>query len=79
MPTYSPELIASSHAPKGRAQNPSRSRPRPKKPAVGAADFFLWSARAGAERPRVCARRANAQDALMIGPLKRTALLAKPV
>jgi len=32
-----------------------------------AADFFLWSARAGAGRPRVCARRANAQDALMIG------------
>ena len=49
----------------------SRSRPRPKKPAVGAADFFLWSARAGAGRPRVCARRANAQDALMIGKTSR--------
>src|SRR5262245_60403938 len=59
------------HAPKGRAQNPSRSRPRPKKPAVGAADFFLWSARAGVGRPRVCARRANAQDAPMIGKTSR--------
>ena len=36
-----------------------------------AADFFLWSARAGAGRPRVCARRANAQDALMIGKTSR--------
>ena len=36
-----------------------------------AADFLLWSARAGAGRPRVCARRANAQDALMIGKTSR--------
>src|SRR6516162_2060831 len=46
-----------------------------------AADFFLWSARAGAGRPRVCARRANAQDALMIGKTSRAVAMkyARPI
>jgi hypothetical protein len=45
------------------------ARPKVSVPAtIGRAEIH-W--RAGAGRPRVCARRANAQDALMIGKTSR--------